>query len=76
MIRQYEQMRYDRVLAKMVPGWQPTSIEMVGTKPLDLGQTWSSMPGMGATAASAPVFPSDHFGLIATFEGPNSNLQR
>mmetsp|Transcript_27851 Transcript_27851/g.65702 ORF Transcript_27851/g.65702 Transcript_27851/m.65702 type:complete len:238 (+) Transcript_27851:520-1233(+) len=59
VIRQYEQMRYDRVLARLGDGWEPTAIEMVGTDKISVSE---GLP--------FGVYPSDHFGLFSTFEGP------
>jgi endonuclease/exonuclease/phosphatase family metal-dependent hydrolase len=44
--------RYDRVLVRSdVPGWEPESVELIGTEPI---------------APDRPdVFPSDHFGIFA-----------
>lgn len=53
MPRPDSQMRYDRVLWKTGGGvaWRPTSIQLVGTRPVE-----------GTTG-----FLSDHFGLLASF---------
>jgi tyrosyl-DNA phosphodiesterase 2 len=47
----HKQVRFDRVLLRSaVPGWQPTSIALLGDRPL---------------GPDAPeLFPSDHFGLL------------
>lgn len=47
-----EQMRYDRVMARMARGtaWRPAGIELVGDTPMQDG-----------------LFLSDHFGLLASF---------
>lgn len=45
-------VRYDRMLVRSdVPGWEPESVELIGTEPI---------------APDRPeVFPSDHFGILA-----------
>ena len=49
-----ERMRYDRIVAAASPGslLRPVAIEMIGTEPL----------------ADSRYMPSDHFGLLATFQ--------
>jgi endonuclease/exonuclease/phosphatase family metal-dependent hydrolase len=56
MLRNYEQMRYDRIVAKLGSQWSADSIELFAHQCLDLNQTGGEV-----------VFPSDHFGLLATF---------
>lgn len=54
MIRQFEQMRYDRVLWKSAGGqWRPKRIELFGTAPMK---------------GHIGVWPSDHFGLVTDLE--------
>jgi len=58
MIKQYERMRYDRMLLKSENGiWEPKGISLLGNRPLDARKVGGSI-----------VFPSDHFGLIMTIE--------
>lgn len=45
-----KQVRFDRILLRSASGWQPKSIEKIGTEPL-----FPERPN---------VFPSDHFGLV------------
>jgi tyrosyl-DNA phosphodiesterase 2 len=48
-----KQVRYDRILLRSAkPGWVPASIRLLGDSP--------------ASAATPEVFPSDHFGLLAS----------
>ncbi len=68
MIKQYEQMRYDRVLYKFQTAnstkdcnatassvnIKPTSISLIGTEVIGQDDI-------------GPLLPSDHFGLFATF---------
>lgn len=51
-----KQARFDRILlCSSRPGWEPESIELIGTRPI---------------AENAPeVFPSDHFGLAGSLTG-------
>ena len=60
--------RFDSVLCRLASGWQLDDIEMVGTnpipgltRPIQLGDTLTSL------IPKHPVWPSDHFGLLATF---------
>lgn len=47
---QPKQVRFDRILLRSLrPGWEPESVEMIGTRPIAEDQP--------------EVFPSDHFGL-------------
>jgi tyrosyl-DNA phosphodiesterase 2 len=50
----HKQVRFDRVLLRSAtPGWQPTSIALLGSQPI---------------SPDAPeLFPSDHFGLLTRF---------
>lgn len=57
-ITQIEVARYDRVIARSSSGWQPTSIEIVGSEPIILNRVW----------------PSDHFGLLAKFINSNIKI--
>lgn len=54
VIKQYEQMRYDRVMARLGGGWRAASIDLLGTEAIQGEEAW--------------LRPSDHFGLIARFE--------
>lgn len=55
VVRRYEQMRYDRVMAKLGDGgWRAVSMEMLGTEPIQGQEEW--------------LRPSDHFGLLTRFE--------
>jgi len=63
MIRQYERMRYDRMMLKRVEkgtsnarSWQPQTITLLGDQPC------KSFPTGGKI-----VFPSDHFGVKSSF---------
>lgn len=61
---EHKQVRFDRILLKSLRSqWHPISIELLGTTSLDL--------------PTAGVFPSDHFGLRATFRWRpgNTNTQ-
>ena len=60
-VRPPHQGRLDRVLARFV-GAQPTAISFVGTQPLSrhAAVAWANGPRV-------PVYPSDHFGLLADF---------
>ena len=40
VIRQYEQMRYDRVMARLQKGWRASSIQMIGTQPIHGSEEW------------------------------------
>jgi hypothetical protein len=60
-IRKHEQMRYDRVMARVVK-WVAHSIERVGHEPLDVDLSSRTTAG-----PMRGLFLSDHFGLIATF---------
>jgi len=58
MIKQYERMRYDRILFKSKRlSWDATGICLLGTERLDPSKV-----------GGAVVYPSDHFGLILTIE--------
>jgi hypothetical protein len=57
-IRKHEQMRYDRVMARVVK-WVAKSIERVGHEPMDVK--------LSSRTCKGGLFLSDHFGLIATF---------
>jgi len=58
MIKQYERMRYDRILFKSLNRtWIATGISLIGTEHLDPSKV-----------GGAYVYPSDHFGLILTIE--------
>lgn len=52
--RKDKKVRFDRVLLRSSGAWQPRSIELLGTAPID--------------DATPDVFPSDHFGLAAVIE--------
>lgn len=64
MLSKFEQMRYDRVLAKKGNSWNPTNIELVGTKQI--------FPDL-KTDTGCPLFPSDHFGIVTEFVPNNPN---
>jgi tyrosyl-DNA phosphodiesterase 2 len=53
--QKHKQVRFDRILIRTsTPGWQPKSIELLGTAP---------------TSPDYPnIFPSDHFGLVGRLE--------
>jgi hypothetical protein len=53
-----EVMRYDRVLSTRSATCEPVAIELIGTEPITLARR----PDVRY------VVPSDHFGLVATFE--------
>jgi len=68
MLRDYEQMRYDRVLYKL-PGARLDSCTLIGTRELP-GAGVPAMPAGGYTTPprrGRPVFISDHFGVRAVF---------
>ena len=78
MLSKYEQMRYDRVLFKL-PGWGLQSIRLLGTQPVqkqgaggaEACSSSSSSSGFATpTKRPAPLFASDHFAVLATFELP------
>jgi tyrosyl-DNA phosphodiesterase 2 len=49
--RKHKKVRFDRMLVRSpIPGWQPKSIELLGTTPV--------------SPQEPDVFPSDHFGLV------------
>jgi tyrosyl-DNA phosphodiesterase 2 len=49
--QKHRQVRFDRMLVRSsMPGWQPTSIKLIGTTPIS-----PDYPN---------IFPSDHFGLV------------
>jgi len=51
--QRHKQARFDRILLRStVSGWEPESIRMIGTEPI--------------SPAHPEVYPSDHFGLVAT----------
>lgn len=53
MLRGYEEMRYDRILARLAPTQMKlTQVKIVANERLKLPNS------------STPVFPSDHFGLL------------
>jgi tyrosyl-DNA phosphodiesterase 2 len=53
--QKHKKVRFDRILVRSsTPGWQPKSIELLGTNPIS-----SDYPN---------VFPSDHFGLVGRLE--------
>jgi tyrosyl-DNA phosphodiesterase 2 len=58
--QKFKRVRFDRMLVRSsTPGWQPDSIELLGTKPI---------------SADCPnVFPSDHFGLVGKLVWRDSN---
>ena len=77
----HEQMRYDRVLFQLPPPWRACAIELVGVEPFAppgaAGGSGGGGGGGGAAAFASPerrpppaVWPSDHFGLLATFAAP------
>lgn len=50
---QPQHVRFDRILLRS-PNWQPNSIHLLGTKPV--------------SPEHPEIFPSDHFGLVASIE--------
>ena len=62
LIAKYEQMRYDRVLSKCI-NFAPVAIELIGTE---------TIPSEDMSLRK--VHPSDHFGLLTTFDGKNRLL--
>jgi len=60
MLKDYERMRYDRVLFKHNSKWQPVSIELLGVNKLkSVGDAVDP-----STGKQVVVYPSDHFGLV------------
>jgi len=64
MIKQYERMRYDRILFKSINcTWDAFGINLIGTEPLDPSKV-----------GGAEVYPSDHFGVIMTVRRMSKNV--
>jgi len=70
-LRTYEQMRYDRILCRRSHNVNPVMIEIIANKPIEsprmtkeesVGDLWELAQSRGEV-----IFPSDHFGLLATF---------
>jgi len=60
MLSLFEQMRYDRVLFRSTHSvWVPEKITMIGT---------NQIRELKSQENGNPLFPSDHFGLVATFK--------
>uniref|UniRef100_A0A6B2LBW6 Endonuclease/exonuclease/phosphatase domain-containing protein n=1 Tax=Arcella intermedia TaxID=1963864 RepID=A0A6B2LBW6_9EUKA len=58
MIKNYERMRYDRIMYKSNKKvWQPSGISLLGTQTIDPAKVGGTL-----------VYPSDHFGLIVTLK--------
>jgi tyrosyl-DNA phosphodiesterase 2 len=52
--QKHKKVRFDRILVRSsTPGWQPKSIELLGTTPI---------------SPDSSIFPSDHFGLLGELE--------
>lgn len=62
------QSRLDRVFAKL-KDWEAEEVELVGTKPIvtEDGKELTRRVQTGQTWQDVFVWPSDHFGLLATF---------
>jgi len=60
--RDWERMRYDRIMIKNSSDWKP--LQIVGTEKIGL-MDWG-----------ISLFPSDHFGLLATFTKSAKNSRR
>eukprot|EP00638_Chattonella_subsalsa_P018192 CAMPEP_0117877244 /NCGR_PEP_ID=MMETSP0950-20121206/14081_1 /TAXON_ID=44440 /ORGANISM="Chattonella subsalsa, Strain CCMP2191" /LENGTH=295 /DNA_ID=CAMNT_0005731207 /DNA_START=26 /DNA_END=913 /DNA_ORIENTATION=+ len=85
MIHQFEQMRYDRIVAKLNGGLTASSIDLIGTEKLthenvekiqteDMCNSFKEPEGLSLDLACFDECPaefhcSDHFGLLAEFSG-------
>jgi hypothetical protein len=59
-------VRFDRIVMNGTFGYQPASIRILGTAPIAYAK--DAAEGEDAQLGEAPVFISDHFGLIARFK--------
>jgi len=69
MLRTYEQMRYDRVLCRKSGNVRPVAIKIIANNPIQVPQnTEEKTKGdLWELLEKDVIFPSDHFGLHATF---------
>mmetsp|Transcript_27831 Transcript_27831/g.47029 ORF Transcript_27831/g.47029 Transcript_27831/m.47029 type:complete len:493 (-) Transcript_27831:1418-2896(-) len=78
MISHEERMRYDRVMARCGKSGRdfarvvPAEIELVGTQPL----TAAELEQCDSGERQQQVWPSDHFGLLATFKLDNGEQEQ
>jgi endonuclease/exonuclease/phosphatase family metal-dependent hydrolase len=70
VIQMHEQMRYDRIMFRS-EHWKAAGIELLGTRPAAdyLPDGFSMAPSTGSYDLDPEkIWPSDHFGLVATLE--------
>jgi len=67
-LRRWEQMRYDRIMCRRSNNVNPVTIKIIANNPIAPRMTKDESVGdLWELVEKEVIFPSDHFGLLATF---------